>query len=320
MMKIPKFPLHAFLAVAVAVLATASAAQKPKDNARPRVRTVSIPISIYTKQELKTDQAEEFIRIERLIVKEDREDQQILSVRSVETAPLALAVLIQEDLVSPFNLQLKDLANFIRTLPRGSRVMVAYIRGGSLDVRQRFTDDLERAAGSLRIVSASASAAPRNPYDGLIDALNRFDALPAGRRAVLMVSDGLDVSQGLSSSTPSQSIDLDRAILRAQRKSVSVFSIYSPATLTDGGDSRLVSNGQGSLNRLSDETGGRAFFQGTIAPINLDPFFKDLRILLNRQFLLTYLSTHMNKGYHRIEVISDNPAVKIEHPKGYYYR
>ena len=320
MMKIPKFPLHAFLAVAVAVLATASAAQKPKDNARPRVRTVSIPISIYTKQELKTDQAEEFIRIERLIVKEDREDQQILSVRSVETAPLALAVLIQEDLVSQFNLQLKDLANFIRTLPRGSRVMVAYIRGGSLDVRQRFTDDLERAAGSLRIVSASASAAPRNPYDGLIDALNRFDALPAGRRAVLMVSDGLDVSQGLSSSTPSQSIDLDRAILRAQRKSVSVFSIYSPATLTDGGDSRLVSNGQGSLNRLSDETGGRAFFQGTIAPINLDPFFKDLRILLNRQFLLTYLSTHMNKGYHRIEVISDNPAVKIEHPKGYYFR
>lgn len=317
-MKIPKFPLQAFLAVAL--LASVSAAQKPKDNARQRVRTVSIPISIYTKQELKTDQAEEFIRIERLIVKEDREDQQILSVRSVETAPLALAVLIQEDLVSQFNLQLKDLANFIRTLPRGSRVMVAYIRGGSLDVRQRFTDDLERAAGSLRIVSASASAAPRNPYDGLIDALNRFDALPAGRRAVLMVSDGLDVSQGLSSSTPSQSIDLDRAILRAQRKSVAVFSIYSPATLTDGGDSRLVANGQGSLNRLSDETGGRAFFQGTISPINLDPFFKDLRILLNRQFLLTYLSTHMNKGYHRLEVTSDNPAVKIEHPKGYYYR
>jgi hypothetical protein len=79
-------------------------------------------------------------------------------------------------------------------------------------------------------------------------------------------------------------------------------------------------NGQGSLNRLSEETGGRAFFQGTIAPISFEPFFEDLTRALNRQFALTYLSTHLNKGYHRIQVISTNPDVKIEHPRGYYYR
>jgi hypothetical protein len=72
--------------------------------------------------------------------------------------------------------------------------------------------------------------------------------------------------------------------------------------------------------RLSDETGGRAFFQGSIAPISFDPFFKDLSIMLNRQFALTYLSTHMKKGYHRVDVMSTNPEVKIEHPKGYYAR
>jgi len=312
-------------AIFVSILATllvpfAPLAQTPGTAERQKVRTVSIPISILTKDELRQGQAEEFIQADRLIVKEDRDDQTILSIRSVVDAPLAIAVLIQEDLSSSFNLQISDLKKFIRGLPRGSRVLVAYLRGGNLQIRQRFTDDLDKAAESLRIVSSSASMAPRNPFDSVVDALNRFDALPAGRRAILLISDGLDVSSGVADSTPGQSLDLERAISRAQRRSVAVFSFYNPASLTEGGASRLTLNGQGSLAKLSDETGGRAFFQGSVAPISFDRFFRDLSLLLNRQFLLSYLSTHMNRGYHRVEVLSTNPSVKIEHPRGYYYR
>ncbi|MCC6329178.1 MAG: hypothetical protein IT174_11725 [Acidobacteria bacterium] len=297
-----------------------AAGQEESGTRQQKVRPVSIPISIFTKQELREGQMSEYVQADRLIVREDREEQTILSIRSVTDAPLSLAVLIQEDLVSEFNLQIKDLSEFIRHLPKGSRVMVAYLRGGNLQIRQRFTDDLELASKAFRIVSSSSAAAPRSPFDSVVDALDRFDALPAGRRAILLVSDGLDVSQGLSSSSPGQSIDLDRAILRSQRRSVAVFSIYVPTPLTENGNPRLILNGQGSLSRISEETGGRAFFQGTAAPISFIPFFKDLRMLLNRQFLLTYLSTHMKKGYHRVEVTSTNPEVKIEHPKGYYYR
>ena len=207
---------HIFFLLAVSLLHTvALLAQKPEETPRPAaVRTVSIPISIFTKEELRQRQTEEFVQVERLIVKEDKEDQTVLSIRSVVDAPLSLAILVQEDLSSSFNLQINDLKKFIRGLPKGSRVMVAYLRGGALQIRQKFTEDLNAAADALRIVLSSSAAAPRNPYDGLIDALNRFDALPAGRRAVLMISDGLDISQGLSSSTPSQSIDLERAIVR----------------------------------------------------------------------------------------------------------
>jgi VWFA-related protein len=255
-----------------------------------------------------------------LIVKENRDDQTILSIRSVADAPLSLAILIQDDLDSSFNLQIKDIAGFIRRLPRGSRVMIAYLRAGSPQIRQRFTNDLDAAAKSLRIVTSTSSAAPRNPYDGLIESLDRFDALPSGRRAVLLISDGLDASYGIANSSPGQSAALDRAILRAHRRSVAVYSFYSPASLTQNGSSRLVLNGQGSLAKLSDETGGRAFFQGSGAAVSFQPFFTDLTRLFNRQFLLSYLSTHMNKGYHRVEVLSTNPEVKIEHPRGYYYR
>lgn len=309
-----------FSLLASLLMAGSVFAQPDNTKANQRVRTVSIPISIFTKEELRHGQADEFVQADRLIVREDKEEQTILSIRSVVEAPLALAILVQDDLSSSFNLQLKDLKKFIRSLPRGSKVMVAYIRGGTLQIRQRFTDDLDQAADSLRIVASSTTVAPRNPYDGVIDALNRFDAMPAGRRAVLLISDGLDITQGLSNSTPGESLDLERAITRAQRRAVSVFSIYNPASVTEGGDQRLVLNGQGSLARLAEETGGRAFFQGSIAPINVEPFFRELSLLLNRQFLLSYLSTHMKRGYHRVEVLSTNPSIKIEHPKGYYYR
>jgi VWFA-related protein len=285
-----------------------------------KVRTVTIPISIFTKQELKDNQAEEFVQADRLLVKENGDEQTILSIRSVTNTPLALAILIQDDLTSNFNLQLKDIAAFIRNLPRGSRVMVAYLRGGSTQIRQRFTDDLEKAAGSLRIAAGNSSVAPRSPYDGVEDVLKRFDALPTGRRAILLVSDGLDSSSGLDFASTNQSLDLDNAILKAQRRGVAVYSFYSPATFTENGNSRLILSGQGLLEKLSEETGGRAFFQGSSAPISFDPFFRQLSLLLNRQFALTYLSTHSKKGYYKIQVQSTNPEVKIEHPKGYYYR
>lgn len=297
-------------------------AQSKGGNKQPeqRVRSVSIPISIFTKQELKEKRAEEFVQVDTVSVKEDGDEQVILSIRSVSDTPLALAVLIQDDLSSSFNLQLQDIANFIRNLPPGSRVMVAYLRGGSLQIRQKFTEDLEKAAKSLRIVVGSASAAPRSPYDGVSDALKRFDALPNGRRAVLLISDGLDTSNINGRFLSLSSIDLEQAILKAQRKGVAVYSIYNEASATEDGNSNLISNGQSLLGRLSDETGGRAFYQGSISPISFQPFFRDLRLALNRQFVLTYLSTHLKKGYHKVKVTSTNPEIRIEHPKGYDYR
>ena len=294
-----------------------NAQKNVKNKQDDRVRSVTIPISIFTKQEKKERQYAEFVEAGDLTVKEDTDQQVILSIRSVSSTPLALAVLIQDDLASEANLQLKSIADFIKALPSGSRVMVAYLRGGTIQVRQKFTDDLEKAAKSLRIISG---VGPSSPYIGVQEALKRFDALPTGRRAMLLISDGLDVSRGIDSSSPTQSIDLDQAILQAQRKSVAIYSFYNAGKLTENGSSILVSYGQGSLNRISDETGGRAFFQGSLSPVSFDPFFRDLNAALNRQFALTYLSTHFKKGYHKVEVNSTNPDVKIEYPKGYYYR
>jgi VWFA-related protein len=285
-----------------------------------KVRTVTIPISIFSKQELRQKAPEEFLEAGGLIVRENGVEQTILSIRDISESPLALAVLLQDDLSSGVNLELRRLGEFIRRLPRGSRVMVAYLRSGTIQVRQKFTEDLAKAADSLRILASSPGAAPSSPFQGVEEALNRFDALPIGRRAILLISDGLDASRGLDDSAPTRSLDLDRAVTKAQRKGVAIYSIFATASVTERANSFLVSNAQGSLNRLSEETGGRAFFQGLTTPVSFEPFFRAVNLALTRQFVLSYLSTNMKKGYYRVEVSSTNPDIKVEHPRGYFYR
>lgn len=307
----PRFPkVFATLPLLVLLLtAQLSAGQGGARRSRGAPRPVTIPVTI------KVNKPETEIRVVDLMVREDGEIQSLLSIRRPADNPVTLAVLLQDDLVSSIASEARGVANFIRDLPAGSRVMVGYIRSGSLQVRRRFTTDLDRAAASVRPPLSSASASPFNPYVEIIEALRRFDSQPLGRRAILVVSDGLDVSRGLDSSSPSASIDLARAIREAQRRGVAIYSIFAPAAVS--GNRLLIGNGQSSLQRLSDETGGRAFFQGTSAPVSFQPFLREISSTLERQIALTYLSTHPNKGFHRLEVKPLDRDVEVRHPAGY---
>lgn len=283
-----------------------SSATRPPGNARPM--TIPVIIRVEGKPEA------EFNLID-LTVTEDGDAQTVLSIRAYGASPLTLAVLIQDDLVSSISNEIKPMAEFIRGLPKGSRVLIGYLRSGSLQVRQKFTTDLDKAAKALRPPVGFASAAPYNPYVEVIEAIKRFEAQPTGRRAILLVSDGLDVSRGLDSISPTQSLDLQRAINEAQRKSIAVYAFYAPTV--GARNSILTTSAQGALNRLADETGGRAFFQGTGVPVSFDPFIRDLGVSLDKQIALTYLSTHPDKGFHRIQVRSSSPGVEVDHPAGY---
>ena len=284
-------------------------------SSRATGRPVTIPLTI--KVNSRQVESEEELQNIDLTVSEDGEPQTILSIRGIGTnSPITLAVLIQEDLVPSIGNEIKGMAQFVRELPKGSRVMVGYLRTGSLQVKQKFTTDLEKAAKALRPPSGFASAGPFNPYIEVIEALKKFDSQPSGRRAILLVSDGLDISRGVDSSGPTQSVDLQRAVNESQRRSVAIYGFYAP-TVAASTNPLLIANAQSSLNRLSNETGGHAFFQGTGVPVSFDPFIRELDVSLEKQVALTYLSTHMNKGFHRIEVKSATPGVRVAFPSGH---
>jgi len=203
-------------------------------------------------------------------------------------APLNLAVLIQDDLVSRVGNELNVTRDFIRGLPAGSRVMVGYITSGSLQVRQPFTDDLDKAARSLRMPISSEAVSPFNPYVEVVEALKKFEGEGKNRNVVLLVSDGLDTSRGLDVSSTISSIDLLRAVREANRRNVTVYSFYAPTVGLTSQNRVLASYGQSALNRLSNETGGRAFFQGTTGFVTFDSYFDRLRAALNDQIAKAY--------------------------------
>ena len=138
--------------------------------------------------------------------------------------PLNIAILIQDDLTSQVGNELGVTREFIRSLPAGSRVMVGYITAGSLQVRQPFTIDLNRAANSLRLPLANTSASSFNPYVEVIEALKKFDSSWKGPNAVLLVSDGLDVSRGFDSTSAGHTLDIDRTIKEANRRRIAIYS------------------------------------------------------------------------------------------------
>src|SRR5215213_4722920 len=175
------------------------------------------------------------------------------SLQGIE--PLNLAVLIQDDLVSQVSNEIGVTRDFIRSLPQGSRVMVGYITTGSLQVRQPFTTELKK-----------------------------FDDSWSNANAVLLVSDGLDTSRGFDSTAAGHTIDIDRTIKEANKRRVSIFSFYAPSEGLTSRSRLAASYGQSSLNRVSNETGGRAFFQGTTGFVTFDSYFSRLRETLNRQY------------------------------------
>lgn len=309
------FAMRLSIAVGFALFTQCAFGQTPSaggDGAsRGPGKPVTVPVTLTIEKE-----AEIELQNIDLTISEDGEPQTIISIRGIGTnSPITLAVLIQEDLPTVGN-EIKSLAEFIRNLPKGSRVMVGYLRTGSLQVRQRFTNDLEKAAKTLRPPIGFANSGPYNPYVEVIEALKRFESQPLGRRAILLVSDGLDISRGVDSSSPTQSIDLQRAVNESQRRGVAIYGFYAPSVAAASSPS-LAGNAQSSLLRLSNETGGLAFFQGTGAPVSFEPFIRKLDISLQKQAALTFLSTHLGKGFHKIEVRSSTPGVNVSYPSGY---
>ncbi len=204
------------------------------------------------------------------------------SLQSIE--PLNIAILIQDDLVSQVGNEIGVTRDFIRSLPEGSRVMVGYITVGTLQVRQPFTTDLEKAAKSLRIPTASRGSSAFNPYVEVLEALRKFDSEWTNANAVLLISDGLDTSRGFDSTAAGHTIDLERTISDANKRHVSIFSFYAPSVGLTSRSRLAASYGQSSLNRVSNETGGAAFFQGANGFVTFDSYFSRLRAALNRQY------------------------------------
>lgn len=245
-----------------------------------------------------------------------------LSITSIEhlagdNGAMQLLILLDDSTVSSsLSLHFGELRTFLNALPPTIQVAVGYMRSGAGPVVQPFTTDHQAAASSLRLPLASPGA-NGSPYFALSEFLEHWPAAGAGpaqeptpRRAVLMLTDGVDRYFGTSEIDDPYA---DAAIRNAQKQGVQVYSIY----LRDSGaydrSSSVTLFAQSRLDQLAHDTGGYAYFQDFANPVTIAPFLYDLAERLDNQYRLTLAGVN-GKGLLEVKVRTALPAIKITAP------
>jgi VWFA-related protein len=234
-----------------------------------------------------------------------KEKVQVADWKRGET--LYLAVLIDDSLESSVASQWGDLKAFFMAQPENTYIAVAYARNGAAMVAQDFTKDHALAAKALRIPMGNAGAFT-SPYLAVQDWEKRWPD-SAERKSIILLSSGIDYFRG---SFDPVDPDLDATISHAQKQNINVWTIYVPDAGHVGRRTFRVFNAQSNLSRLSEETGAESYYLGFGSPVSLKPYFDEIQMHLNNQYLLTFVGNGGKKGkFERVRVTTESPSVEF---------
>jgi VWFA-related protein len=129
------------------------------------------------------------------------------------------------------------------------------------------------------------------------------------RRAIILLSDGVDYSSQKK---------MDEAIERAVKNDVVIYSIGIGDEYVDGVN-------KGGLRKISEHTGGRAFFPENES--DLHSAFAQIQLELRSQYLLAYSPTNKNRdgSYRKVQIELVNPelrklGLRLTYRQGYFAR
>lgn len=229
-----------------------------------------------------------------------------------EHAALELFILMDDGSESTVALQLDDLRKFINAQPETTKIGIAYMQNGTAKVAQAPTSDHAAAANALRMPQGLRGI-NGSPYFSLTDLVKRWPGGSA-RRAVLMATDGIDRYYG---SGDLEDPYLDDAIDNALRAGITVSAIYTPGVGHFGHSYWQSYWGQTYLSKLTEETGGEAYYVGVQgSPVSFAPYLDDAAKRLAHQYLLTFLAKPPKKaGWQRIRLMTEVTNADLVAPK-----
>lgn len=207
--------------------------------------------------------------------------------------------------------KIPELKSFVRSLAPSTQVAIGYMRNGGFDLVQSFTADHSQAADSIRLPQ-STPGINGSPYFALSYLVKHWPSKEqTGRRAVLMLTDGVDRYYTNSSNDDPY---VDAAIKDSQHFGVLVYSIYMRGEGLFGTGDWTINMAQSRLDQVSKATGGEAYFEGFTTPVSLAPYLKQLDQRLNNQYRVTFVADK-NSGLQRVEFRSELPGIKLIAPQ-----
>jgi Ca-activated chloride channel family protein len=229
-------------------------------------------------------------------VVEDGKPQEIARFERVSDLPIHAAVAIdvsasmEPNLAKAQEAALRFLQDTIK--PKDRAAVVLFNDHPNLAVK--FTNDTKELAGGLAGLKAERGTAL---YDTLVFTLYYFNGIK-GQRAVLLLSDGKDEGSRFS---------YEDALEYARRAGVTIYTI---------GLGKDVEKKK--MERIAEETGGRAFFIQNAA--ELDAIYAAVEKELRSQYLIAYQSGNTSGAneFRTVDLKVSQPGAEAKTMRGYY--
>lgn len=275
------------------------------------------------------------LKKEDIQILEDGKAQPVQAFSRQVDLPMSLAILIDTSISQQRTLPEEKLAaiSFVESFIRPKQDEVAVISfTGESTLEQGMTNNLQRLRRAIDKVQFVPPAgyigggvmAPGTPpissqgtriqgstaiWDSIwVSSEEVLGPAPEKtRRAIILLSDGYNTSGTKK---------LDEAVLAAQKAEAVIYSIGIGDNFYDGVD-------EGALKKISERTGGRAFFPRD--EVELRKAFKQIEEEMRSQYLLAYEPQNqaLDGSYRKIEIQIVNPElqkqkVKLTHRQGYF--
>ena len=272
------------------------------------------------------------LRQEDINILENGKQQDIVAFSRQVDLPLSLAILIDVSASQERTLPEEKAAaiSFLDTVIRPAQDEVCVISfTGEATLEQGMTNNmarLRRSVAAVRFVPPSGyigggviAGTPPISGDSVQGSTAIWDAIwvtsdeilgPAPertRRAIILLSDGVNTSGKKK---------LDEAVAAALRSEAIIYSVGIGDNFYSGVD-------RGSLNKISERTGGRAYFPRDES--ELREAFKQIQDEMRSQYLIAYEPSNQVRdgSFRKIEVQLANPQlqkekVKVTHRQGYF--
>ncbi len=314
-MKTPRCVLSSLVVVATMM----AAFLVPLQAAEPAA-PATVPVRMVVTVEGAKDKPAPVINQEDVIVRQGKQRMKVLQWTAAkgENAALDMFILIDDAAdTTSLGSKLNDLKAWVNAQPATTSLALGYMSNATFTLVQDFTTDHALVANALRLPRGFGAFS--SPYLSVVDLMKRWSG-HSNRRAVLMVSDGIDRfrnaygagggfgGRGLQPIDP----DVQTASDAAQRAGVPIYSMYVLGTGRIRTSFWQATLGQSSLSKLSDDTGGESFYLGLGDPVSYQPYLNDMQKLLDNQYLLTFGARPQKKaGLQTVKISTEVPGAEL---------
>jgi len=297
------------------LLSTAFAAFLPLHAAQD---TLKVAVDLVSVQFSVTDRHGRFVpslTAQDFKVEEDGRRQDIRNFARENELPLTLALLVDTSpSVRPvFDEEKTTAAGFLESILRDKDLALVIGFDRSVTLMQDYTDNLRLLRRSIEDLELGGGT---SVYDAVYLASKEKLRDEAGRKAIILISDGEDTTSKLK---------LNEALVAAHQSNAVIYAICNStgggffAPGRRGGGILLGGGGNiGTLKKFSEETGGSTFV------INNENGFKkifdQIAEELRSQYSLGYISlnTARDGKYRQIKITTRNSGYTVKARKGYY--